>query len=210
MGATEYCLLGIDWWPVCMDKAQWAAWVQAVGAILAIIATGSIAYVQNLQQRRSFEKQAADERQKINDLRRQAEAAAARAIQEEFDARDLRYRRIVQLSTEVVAMLLRCAAHNAQRGRPRLDPNELSDLRTRLYTLEDAALPFEWQATINKLREIIGDATLRQHQWNMHSDAKSDLSELTKKAAAISQDAGAFLEAFRDREMPGFVRPAKP
>lgn len=204
MEASEYCLLWVDWWPVCMDKTQWAAWVQAVGAILAIIAAGAIAYVQNLQQRRSFEKQAAD-------LLRQAEAAEARALRDEFAARDLRYRRISQTSAEVVAMFMRCAVFMAQSGRcPRLDPDEVSDLRTRLHKLEDAALPFEWQATINALREIIGIAVLKQHQWSLASDTERDLANLTCKAKQIAEDAGAFLAAFRKREMPDFARTVTP
>lgn len=34
--AAEYCLLWIDWWPLCMTKAEWAAWASGVGALLAI------------------------------------------------------------------------------------------------------------------------------------------------------------------------------
>lgn len=36
--APEYCLLDIQWWPVCMSKAEWAAWLQSVCAVLAILA----------------------------------------------------------------------------------------------------------------------------------------------------------------------------
>lgn len=34
--ATEYCFLFIQWWPVCLTKSEWAAWVQAVGSVAAI------------------------------------------------------------------------------------------------------------------------------------------------------------------------------
>lgn len=210
MESTEYCLLWIDWWPMCMDKAQWAAWVQAGGAILAIIATGAIAYVQNHQQRRSFEQQAAVDKKRADDLLRQAQDAAARRLQEEFDARDLLYRRIAQASMEVVAMFQRHMAFNAQGGRPRLDPGEISDIRTRLHAVEDAALPFEFQATINSLREVIGEAALKQHQWNSQSRASHDLGALTSKAQQIAHNADKFLAAFREREMPGFARPVTP
>ncbi|MBO9680786.1 MAG: hypothetical protein J7556_21350 [Acidovorax sp.] len=37
--AQEYCLLWIDWWPICMTKAEWSGWMQAIGAILAILAS---------------------------------------------------------------------------------------------------------------------------------------------------------------------------
>lgn len=33
----EYCLLWIDWWPMCMTKAEWAAWTQAL-SIVSIVA----------------------------------------------------------------------------------------------------------------------------------------------------------------------------
>lgn len=36
--ATEYCFLWIDWWPLCMTKAEWSGWVQAVGSVAAIAA----------------------------------------------------------------------------------------------------------------------------------------------------------------------------
>lgn len=38
MPTPEYCLLWIDWWPLCMTKAEWSGWVQAFGAVLAILA----------------------------------------------------------------------------------------------------------------------------------------------------------------------------
>lgn len=38
MSAPEYCFLWIDWWPLCMTKAEWSGWVQAIGAVIAILA----------------------------------------------------------------------------------------------------------------------------------------------------------------------------
>lgn len=40
MNTPEYCLFWIDWWPMCMTKAEWAAWVAALGAIAAIAYAG--------------------------------------------------------------------------------------------------------------------------------------------------------------------------
>lgn len=37
MTSSDYCLLGIDWWPFCMSKAEWSGWVQAVGSVAAIL-----------------------------------------------------------------------------------------------------------------------------------------------------------------------------
>lgn len=41
----EYCLLWFwtDWWPMCMTKAEWSGWMQAIGAVLAIAFSGAIA-----------------------------------------------------------------------------------------------------------------------------------------------------------------------
>lgn len=36
MPTPEYCLLWIDWWPLCMTKSEWSGWAQAIGAVLAL------------------------------------------------------------------------------------------------------------------------------------------------------------------------------
>lgn len=36
---NEVCLLGLDWSTVCMQKGEWAGWVQAGGAMLALWTT---------------------------------------------------------------------------------------------------------------------------------------------------------------------------
>lgn len=40
----EYCLLFIDWWPMCMTKSEWAAWLQflGVGAALFSVVYGPV------------------------------------------------------------------------------------------------------------------------------------------------------------------------
>ncbi|WP_280809799.1 hypothetical protein [Variovorax boronicumulans] len=44
---AEYCLVGIDWWPLCMTKAEWSGWVQAIFSVVAIAATGIYIYWQH-------------------------------------------------------------------------------------------------------------------------------------------------------------------
>lgn len=34
---AEYCLLWVNWWATCLTKSEWAGWMQAVGAIVAIV-----------------------------------------------------------------------------------------------------------------------------------------------------------------------------
>ncbi|ADU36927.1 hypothetical protein [Variovorax paradoxus] len=45
MPATEYCFLWIDWWPLCMTKAEWSGWMQAIFSVAAIIAAGAFAMI---------------------------------------------------------------------------------------------------------------------------------------------------------------------
>ena len=35
--AQEYCLFWWDWWPMCMTKGEWSGWMQAIGAVAAIV-----------------------------------------------------------------------------------------------------------------------------------------------------------------------------
>lgn len=41
----EYCFLWIDWWPMCMTKAEWSGWMQVIGAFIAIMWASKIAAV---------------------------------------------------------------------------------------------------------------------------------------------------------------------
>jgi hypothetical protein len=43
--AQEYCLFWFwtSWWPLCMTKAEWASWMQALGTIAAVIGAAWIA-----------------------------------------------------------------------------------------------------------------------------------------------------------------------
>lgn len=48
----EYCLFFIDSWMTCLDRSEWASWVQAVGSIGAIIVTVlAVNHAHRLQQR---------------------------------------------------------------------------------------------------------------------------------------------------------------
>lgn len=49
--AQEYCLFYWNDWPMCMTKAEWAGWMQAGGALLAIVATWYITSAQQRAQR---------------------------------------------------------------------------------------------------------------------------------------------------------------
>ena len=56
MPATEYCLFWIDWWPLCMTKAEWSGWMQAIGAVVAILASaGFVRWQHELERGRQRE-----------------------------------------------------------------------------------------------------------------------------------------------------------
>lgn len=46
--AAEYCLLATQdhWWTVCMTKAEWSGWMQAIGAVIALGVAMSLPYIQ--------------------------------------------------------------------------------------------------------------------------------------------------------------------
>lgn len=67
MPTPEYCLLWIDWWPLCMTKAEWSGWMQAIGAAIAILAAAAIATYQASHARRlEDETRVAAEIQRLN------------------------------------------------------------------------------------------------------------------------------------------------
>jgi uncharacterized membrane protein len=44
--AQEYCLLWIDHWSMCMTKAEWSGWMQAIGSALALALAIGLPYIQ--------------------------------------------------------------------------------------------------------------------------------------------------------------------
>lgn len=67
MPTPEYCLLWIDWWPLCMTKGEWSGWMQAIGAAIAILAAAAIAAYQAGHARKlEDEKRTAAEIQRLN------------------------------------------------------------------------------------------------------------------------------------------------
>jgi hypothetical protein len=44
--AQEYCFLWIDHWSMCMTKAEWSGWMQAVGSALALALAIGLPYIQ--------------------------------------------------------------------------------------------------------------------------------------------------------------------
>ncbi|MGE8452311.1 MAG: hypothetical protein ACN6OP_17160 [Pseudomonadales bacterium] len=50
--SENYCLLFIDWWPMCMTKSEWSGWMQACVAALAIGASTGFAFYQYLKEQK--------------------------------------------------------------------------------------------------------------------------------------------------------------
>lgn len=51
--ATEYCFLASRdyWWTVCMTKGEWSGWMQAIGAVVAILYSGRLVRTQMAEAR---------------------------------------------------------------------------------------------------------------------------------------------------------------
>lgn len=68
--APEYCLLWIQWWPLCMTKAEWASWFQAIVALVAVYAGWRYVKHQTSEARKQLESLRADNvRSALNSLR---------------------------------------------------------------------------------------------------------------------------------------------
>lgn len=65
MPTSEYCLLWIDWWPLCMTKGEWSGWMQAVGSVLAIIFGALAVWWQVRKQRQQVDEQLIEAAKKI-------------------------------------------------------------------------------------------------------------------------------------------------
>ena len=52
MSTPDYCLFFVNSWSMCMQKSEWASWVQAVGSIFAILAAIGIAGWQRFEDHR--------------------------------------------------------------------------------------------------------------------------------------------------------------
>ena len=54
--AQEYCLLWSDyWWWMCMTKAEWSGWAQAIGSIVALLMAAALPYIQgNYRRARTY------------------------------------------------------------------------------------------------------------------------------------------------------------
>jgi hypothetical protein len=135
MESAVYCLLWIDWWPICMNKSEWASWVQAVGSVVAILGAFWLG-----------ERQAAHAREIAE---RQFQEAREIAEKQVFEARRLEANRRQlddRLKTEVALQLFGQALEiciGLLPVRTRNPPASVHDSLERARELEDTfrALP---------------------------------------------------------------------
>ena len=52
----QYCLLAVNHWAACMTKAEWAAWVQAFGSIVALAVAVGLAWRSDKSHERQAER----------------------------------------------------------------------------------------------------------------------------------------------------------
>lgn len=79
--AVDYCLLGINADVLCMSRAEWSGWAQALGAIFAIIAGAGFVLLQNYLTRKEASRAAQQERLRRLELISHVIAEASAAFQ---------------------------------------------------------------------------------------------------------------------------------
>lgn len=131
----EYCLLAIDWWPLCMTKGEWSGWMQAIGTVLAILAAVGVAYVQHRQNLAQQRITAAVERGRA--------LAGPLAMAERTAWRMEQYLRELKVVT----------GHNGQWGAPVGIEDELQGLVESFASLKLESLPS--YETIHAAHEIL-------------------------------------------------------
>jgi len=61
MPTPEYCFLWINWWPLCMTKAEWSGWAQVLGAVGAIVGAWAIAHTEARRRERDSQREQLDQ-----------------------------------------------------------------------------------------------------------------------------------------------------
>jgi len=139
--SPEFCFLWIDWWPLCMTKAEWSGWVQAVGSILAIAGAAFLLFLQL----RSARKQAIEAEQRR--LRRRHNGIMAVALFAE---------NVVRISCTAASM--QCQTEGALDWRSEIDA--LNMARDELQSLRASELEsFHLVRAIRRLAVCVDNAT---------------------------------------------------
>jgi hypothetical protein len=109
MSAPEYCLLWInrDWG--CMSRSDWAAWVQALGAVVAVAAAIFVSWLQ-LRTARRLEHERTEEARRARFFAIDALAAQARAVTDALQ-KNLNGGRAGQVALGDLQLLLDCKAN---------------------------------------------------------------------------------------------------
>ncbi len=55
---VQWCLLYIDWEPICMPRSEWSGWAQAIGAVVLLLVSIGVPYIQSRGRRKETEEAA--------------------------------------------------------------------------------------------------------------------------------------------------------
>lgn len=83
--AQEYCLFWIQHWSMCMTKAEWSGWMQAVGAIFSIFISVALALYINRRSEKEIYRRTLEEQEQLVFSAAKVVFATARTME---DARD--------------------------------------------------------------------------------------------------------------------------
>lgn len=203
--AQQYCLLWIDWWPLCMDKSQWASWAQVVGAVGAILGAFWVANRQTKEQRRLADESARaqlrdKEEQLAERIRQEAQQRAADEERKKTEHEDKlleAHRRVFRAAIEFGALLndARQMAHMLPRAR--LFPREaFDDLKARLRHLQEGELTDALEEVIAMLRQQMSQLYADQFRHNDQQSAEAWLAEAGGTASGLSMQARQALDLY--------------
>lgn len=88
MADLQVCLLGIDHWSMCMTKAEWSGWVQAVGSMAAILVGFHGIRLQLKKQQALFDEQQADQKAMFEREQEEQKARFAEEIRQQREILD--------------------------------------------------------------------------------------------------------------------------
>lgn len=188
----EYCFLWADkWWPwadpwwLCMQKAEWSGWAQAIGAILAILAAVGVAYLQH--------------KQNLEQQKRSAAAELARIVSGPLAVAERTLWQMKQFYSD----LRKVDAAASWRGAPIGMDAELRRLMATFESLQLTSLPtYELVHAAQKIGENFRLARSLLSEMGLQKDAsghvsQSNAEECVSAISAAGDEIETFLTAWR-------------
>ena len=190
MPTPEYCFLSINWWPLCMTKAEWSGWIQAIFSVVAILAAFAISEIQQRRLRKASNEQLLEARLALTracyltcDEAVQTIGYVARRFNERLGQHlRLRSERVTELLATFQTLLGKDVPPEVLRDVLTIQ-RELSYTLIALSQLQNARVTFERMAKAQKRAESVSDALAKLrtrhniYQWVSSGDAGRVLAQ---------------------------------